>query len=254
MAEVSAAEGEDTSMPGIVTGLERSRISATTTSATASSGDDQGDRDSSEWGGLQIGDMVRVTNAGKCYSILPDMFRSLGFANTARNESFLGVAVVFGRAMHPRMDGKRLLAIRNAEGREMLIGIDGIVAASAGQQESDGDSQSGTVADMASDATTGEAATSPASDPAREVYGFSVGETVRVVNTGKCYDTFSAMFRQLGFANTSVNNSFEGTGVVFAMALHPTMPDQKLIAIRNAAGQEMLIGSEGIAAIVVNPC
>lgn len=79
---------------------------------------------------------------------------------------------------------------------------------------------------------------------------FQVGQLVKVKNNGETYCSYSTVFKELGFNNTEVNNSFKnGTvGQIFAITKHTNIRghEEYLCALVDEHGNECLIGENGI--------
>ena len=81
---------------------------------------------------MNIGDKVRVIDAGEAYEHYDSMFKLLAFKDTKYNSmsGFKGEeCTVFNKHKHPKFD-KLLIAIRHSNGRELLIQERGIVLVS----------------------------------------------------------------------------------------------------------------------------
>lgn len=76
---------------------------------------------------FQIGDKVKVKNAGKTYSTYEDKFKEAGFKNFKVNSSWLDgtVGTIFWKGTHSdRLIN--LVALRHEDGRECLISEEGV--------------------------------------------------------------------------------------------------------------------------------
>ena len=81
---------------------------------------------------MNIGDKVRVIDAGEAYEHYEGMFKLLAFKDTKYNSGsgFKGEeCTVFNKCKHPDLD-RLLIAIRHSDGRELLIQERGIVLVS----------------------------------------------------------------------------------------------------------------------------
>ena len=76
---------------------------------------------------------------------------------------------------------------------------------------------------------------------------FKVGDKVRVVDSGKTYTTYVAMFEKMGFNNTESNSFFQQglIATVFAVAEHED-DGLTLLGLQAANGTQCLISSEGV--------
>ena len=86
---------------------------------------------------MNIGDKVRVIDAGEAYEHYNSMFELLGFEDIKYNSmsGFNGEeCVVFNKCKHPNFD-KLLIAIRHYNGRELLIQESGIVLVSKAEHK-----------------------------------------------------------------------------------------------------------------------
>jgi len=75
-----------------------------------------------------IGDTVVVVEGGHTYNSYTDMFRAAGFVNTDENDAFEDgtIAHVWWVGQHGTWPEITIYALRDKEGRECLIGLDGI--------------------------------------------------------------------------------------------------------------------------------
>ena len=76
---------------------------------------------------FKIGDKVKVTNTGSTYSTYSPMFEKMGFADTTHNPGWKTntVGYVFAVDVHLSF-GTPVIAIRHEDGRECLIGVEGL--------------------------------------------------------------------------------------------------------------------------------
>jgi hypothetical protein len=76
---------------------------------------------------IKVGDRVEVVNPNNTYSIYGSMFIKMGFTNTEDNNSWEKgeVGIVFAVDKHPVTD-VTLIAIRHSDGREVLMGEEGV--------------------------------------------------------------------------------------------------------------------------------
>lgn len=76
---------------------------------------------------FNIGDRVMITNSGATYSTWSAMFKRLGFKNLENNSLPKKTeAIIFGIAPHDTESKITLLAIRDENGGESLIGSKGV--------------------------------------------------------------------------------------------------------------------------------
>jgi hypothetical protein len=79
---------------------------------------------------INVGDLVRITDRGHSYPNWRDMFRQMGFANTAERENPYDngtVFRVFDKATHPDRPSRTLYGLRPVEGgQEILMDDEGI--------------------------------------------------------------------------------------------------------------------------------
>ena len=76
---------------------------------------------------FRIGDKVKVTDPGCTYSTYAHMFNKMGFANTTHNPCWKPntVGYVFAVDVHDSF-GSPVVAIRHEDGRECLVGAEGL--------------------------------------------------------------------------------------------------------------------------------
>ena len=77
---------------------------------------------------MNIGDKVRVIDAGEAYEHYDSMFKLLAFKDTKYNSmsGFNGdECIVFNKCKHPDFD-RLLIAIRDSSGKELLISKSGL--------------------------------------------------------------------------------------------------------------------------------
>jgi len=76
---------------------------------------------------------------------------------------------------------------------------------------------------------------------------FKVGDKVRVVDSGKTYTTYVAMFEKMGFNNTESNSFFQQglIATVFAIDVHEDN-ELPLLGIQAANGTQCLISVNGV--------
>ncbi len=83
---------------------------------------------------------------------------------------------------------------------------------------------------------------------------FKVGDKVQVVDPGRTYQTYSAMFSRLGFKNTQENESFPAGLVaeVFLVCEHDST-GIPLVALQAQDGSQCLISTEGVVKVLSTP-
>ena len=83
---------------------------------------------------------------------------------------------------------------------------------------------------------------------------FKVGDKVQIVDSGRTYETYKAMFERLGFNNTVVNEAFQQGLVaeVFAIGEHESI-DVTLLALQAQDGSQCLISTPGVVKVVSEP-
>ena len=78
---------------------------------------------------FKVGDKVKITNPGNTYETYDYKFVELGFKNTSRNKSFDTdtIGTIFAITDHEwHANNDDLLAVRDEEGNECLIGVEGV--------------------------------------------------------------------------------------------------------------------------------
>lgn len=85
---------------------------------------------------FKIGDNVKLKNFGKTYTTYEDMFELMGFKNTQYNGDIKNkeVGTIFGVQLHENQD-TILYAIRTLDGREALIGEEGLIKVAPPKEE-----------------------------------------------------------------------------------------------------------------------
>jgi len=83
---------------------------------------------------------------------------------------------------------------------------------------------------------------------------FKVGDVVKAVGIGYSYTTYESKFIELGFKNKEHNNSFSHGTVakIFGISKHDVSSDC-IVAIRDMAGNESLIGERGLELVFSEP-
>ena len=83
---------------------------------------------------------------------------------------------------------------------------------------------------------------------------FKVGDKVQVVDPGRTYTTYGAMFKKLGFRDTKKNEFFQPGLVaeVFAVCNHDST-GIPLVGLQAQDGSQCLISTEGVVKIVSTP-
>ena len=83
---------------------------------------------------------------------------------------------------------------------------------------------------------------------------FKVGDKVQVVDPGRTYTTYGAMFKRLGFRDTERNESFQEGLVaeVFVVCEHDRT-GILLVGLQAQDGSQCLISTEGVVKIVSTP-
>jgi hypothetical protein len=76
---------------------------------------------------------------------------------------------------------------------------------------------------------------------------FKVGDKVHVIDSGKVYTTYVAMFEKMGFKDTERNHFFQQglIATVFAVDVHED-DGLTLLGLQAANGSQCLISSEGV--------
>ena len=75
----------------------------------------------------EIGQVVEIVNPGETYPTYKEIFEKLGFRNRIENSGFENgeIAQIFNVTMHP-VTGATMLALVNKNGKECLIGHNGV--------------------------------------------------------------------------------------------------------------------------------
>ena len=83
---------------------------------------------------------------------------------------------------------------------------------------------------------------------------FKVGDKVQVVDSGRTYTTYDAMFKKLGFRDTHKNEFFQPGLVaeVFAVGEHDST-GIPLVALQAQDGSQCLISTNGVVKVVTIP-
>lgn len=79
-----------------------------------------------------------------------------------------------------------------------------------------------------------------------------IGNYVKIIDTGKIYTTYQAMFDKLNFkkSNKKYRDCKIGEkGVIFAISQHLANKDFILYAIELNSGEQILIGKEGVLSL-----
>ena len=83
---------------------------------------------------------------------------------------------------------------------------------------------------------------------------FKVGDKVQIVESGRTYTTYEAMFKKLGFRDTKKNEFFQPGLVaeVFAVGEHESQ-GTTLLALQAQDGSQCLISTLGVVKVVTTP-